>query len=183
MGRFVILGSAQPTLVRHVVESLAGRVGILELPPLTVQEASTGGAPVADYRQVWLSGGYPDALAAAGRGGHFRDWWEAYLRTYVERDLPTLDVLDNHSIRGASWETFVLEDLLRREAVAYPHSLAHFWRTAGGAEVDMLFERGGALHALEIKTARASSPYLARGVTRCGFCDSVTWLPGNVSRN
>ncbi len=29
MGRFVILGSAQPTLVRQVAESLAGRVGIL----------------------------------------------------------------------------------------------------------------------------------------------------------
>ena len=32
------------------------------------------------------------ALAAAGRGGHFRDWWEAYQRTYVERDLPTMGV-------------------------------------------------------------------------------------------
>ncbi|MBV5345783.1 MAG: AAA family ATPase, partial [Rhodoferax sp.] len=45
MGRFVILGSAQPALVRQVAESLAGRVGILELAPLTVQEASTGNAP------------------------------------------------------------------------------------------------------------------------------------------
>lgn len=37
MGRFVILGSAQPALVRQVAESLAGRAGILELAPLTVQ--------------------------------------------------------------------------------------------------------------------------------------------------
>jgi hypothetical protein len=44
----------------------------------------------------------------------------------------------HHPIRGASWETFVLEDLL--------------------------LERGGALHAVEIKTARAASPYLARGL-------------------
>ena len=92
MGRFVILGSAQPALVRQVAESLAGRVGILELAPLTVQEASTGEAPVADYRTLWLCGGFPDALNAAGRGGHFRVWWEAYLRTYVERDLPALGV-------------------------------------------------------------------------------------------
>jgi predicted AAA+ superfamily ATPase len=299
MGRFVILGSAQPALVRQVAESLAGRVGILELSPLTAQEAGTGSTAITNYRQVWLCGGYPDALAAAGRGGSFRDWWEAYLRTYVERDLPTwgvsadpllmrklltmlahaqgglanlnqfagalglsqptvaryvdileqcfllrrlppyfrnigkrlvkapklylrdtgllhhllnidsLDVLDSHPIRGSSWETFVLEDLLRREAVAYPHSLAHFWRTAGGAEVDLLLERAGALHALEMKTARASSPYLARGlraimedtgavsatiidqgqgsdplasgVTRRGFGDFTTWLPGNVN--
>ena len=296
MGRFVILGSAQPALVRQVAESLAGRVGILELSPLTMQETATGDTPITDYHAVWLAGGFPDALGAAHRGGHFRDWWEAYLRTYVERDLPalgvgvnpvvmrklltmlahaqgglanlsqfaaalgisqptvaryvdileqsfllrrlppyfrnvgkrlvkapklylrdtgllhhllnidSLDVLDSHPIRGASWETFVLEDILRREAVAYPHGHAHFWRTAGGAEVDVLLERGGALHALEIKTASASSPHLARGlraivedtdavsatvidqgsgtdplgpkVTRRGFVDSMTWLPG-----
>lgn len=295
MGRFIILGSAQPTLVRQVAESLAGRVGILELSPLTVQETTTGDAPLQDYRQVWMSGGFPDALSASDRGGSFRDWWEAYLRTYVERDLPamglgadpimmrklltmlahaqggmanlsqfasalgisqptvaryvdileqsfllrrlppyfrnvgkrlvkapklylrdtgllhhllnidTLDVLDSHPIRGASWETFVLEDILRREAVSHPHSVAHFWRTSGGAEVDLLLERRGALHAVEIKTSRASSPYLARGlraimedtgaisatvmdqgqgadplsagVSRRGFGDFSTWLP------
>jgi predicted AAA+ superfamily ATPase len=121
-------------------------------------------------------------------------------------NIDTLEVLDGHPIRGASWETFVLEDLLRREAVAYPHGVAHFWRTAGGAEVDLLLERGGALHALEIKTARATSPYLARGlraimddtgavsatiidqgqgadplatgVARRGFTGSIDWLPG-----
>lgn len=295
MGRFVILGSAAPTLVRQVAESLAGRVGIVELSPLTVQETSAADLPWVDYRQNWLAGGFPDALGAAARGGHFRDWWEAYLRTYVERDLPmmgigadpvhmrklltmlahaqggmanfsqlasalglsqptvvryvdvleqsfllrrlppyfrnigkrlvkapklylsdtgllhhllnidTLDVLESHPIRGASWETFVLEDLLRREAVAYPHSVAHFWRTAGGAEVDLVLERQGAVHAIEIKTSRASSPYLARGlraimedtlassstiidqgqggeplapgVTRRGFGGAVSWLP------
>lgn len=295
MGRFIILGSSQPTLVRQLAESLAGRVGIVELSALTVQETSAGDAPLSDYRQQWLAGGFPDALGAARRGGNFRDWWDAYLRTYVERDLsvmgvgadpiqmrklltmlahaqgglsnhsqmasalglsqPTvaryvdileqsflvrrlppffrnvgkrlvkapkiyvrdtgllhhllnidsLDVLDSHPIRGASWETFVLEDILRREAVMYPHSLAHFWRTSSGAEVDLLLERQGALHAIEIKTSRASSPYLARslraimedttaisatiidqgqgseplapGVQRRGFGAASTWLP------
>lgn len=295
MGRFVLLGSAQPALVRQVAESLAGRVGILELSALTVQETTTGDTPLTDYQQNWLAGGFPDALGATRRGGNFRDWWEAYLRTYVERDLPVLGVgadpiqmrklltmlahaqggmanysqlasalglsqptvaryvdileqsfllrrlppyfrnvgkrlvkapklylrdtgllhhllnidslsaLESHPIRGASWETFVMEDLLRREAVSYPHSVPHFWRTAGGAEVDLLLERGAALHAIEIKTSRASSPYLARGlraimedtaaisatvidqgaeseplapgVTRRGFSQSTTWLP------
>lgn len=295
MGRYVILGSAQPALVRQVAESLAGRVGILELPPLTAQEAATGSQPVPDFQQLWLCGGFPDALGAAARGGHFRDWWEAYLRTYVERDLPTmgvgadpivmrklltmlahsqggmanlsqfagalgcsqptvaryvdileqsfllrrlppffrnvgkrlvkapklylrdtgllhhllnidsLDALGSHPIRGASWETFVLEDLLRREAFAHPHAVPHFWRTAGGAEADLLLERSNALHAVEIKTARATSPYLARGlraimedtgaisatvidqgqgvdplapgVTRRGFAADTGWLP------
>ena len=72
--------------------------------------------------------------------------------------------LGSHPIRGASWETFVLEDLLRREALANPHSVTHFCRTAGGAEVDLLLERGGQLYAVEVKTARVNSPYLARGL-------------------
>ena len=121
-------------------------------------------------------------------------------------NIDSLDVLESHPIRGASWETFVMEDILRREAVAYPHSVPHFWRTAGGAEVDLLLERRGGLHAVEIKTSRASSPYLARslravmedtaaidatiidqgsgseplapGVTRRGFSDAKAWLPG-----
>ena len=73
-------------------------------------------------------------------------------------NIDSLDVLDSHPIRGASWETFVLEDLLRREAVTCPHGVAHFWRTAGGAEIHLLQERAATLPALEIKTARASSP-------------------------
>lgn len=125
-------------------------------------------------------------------------------------NIDTHDGLDGHPIRGASWETFVLEDLLRREAGAYPHSLAHFWRTAGGAEVDLLLERAGKLHAIEIKTARASSPYLARGlraimddtdavsatvidqgpgtdplapgIVRRGFAEAIAWLPERIAK-
>jgi predicted AAA+ superfamily ATPase len=79
-------------------------------------------------------------------------------------NIDSLYTLGSHPIRGASWETFVLEDVLRREALAHPHSVPHFWRTSGGAEADLLLERGNALHLLEIKTARATSPYLARGL-------------------
>ncbi len=80
------------------------------------------------------------------------------------------------------------------------------WRTAGGAEVDLLLQRAGALHAVEVKTAKASAGYLARGlraimedtgagsatildqgagtdplapgVMRRGFGESHQWLPG-----
>ncbi len=59
----------------------------------------------------------------------------------------------------------MLEDvLLRHKAMAYPHGAAHFWRMAGGAKVNLLLERGVPLHALASKTARASSPYLTRGL-------------------
>lgn len=240
IGRFIVLGSAQPDLVRGVSESLAGRAGIVDLSPLAACEAA-GGDPPCAWRTLWLKGGFPDAL----RGDH-TEWWDAYLRTVLERDLPRygvgadpvfmrrlltmlahaqgglanasqlgaslgvsfqtvqrhLDVLerifllrrlppcfrnigkrlvktpklylrdtglvhfllnirsqedlDAHPIRGASWETFVIEDVLRREALANPGAQACFWRTAAGAEVDLVLERGGARTALEVKTAAGS---------------------------
>ncbi|MGH8770075.1 MAG: ATP-binding protein [Burkholderiales bacterium] len=81
-GRFVILGSAQPALVQSAAESLAGRAAVLELAALTACEAATGDAPL-EWRTVWLKGGFPNALR-----GDFREWWEAYLRLFLERDLP-----------------------------------------------------------------------------------------------
>lgn len=239
-GTFVVLGSVQPALVRGVAESLAGRVGILELEPLTVAEAAGGAAP-QPWQRLWLAGGFPDALT-----GDFREWQEAYLRTYIERDLPqlglpaeplfarrlltmlahqqggllnvaalagalgvghgrvsraldvfeqtfllrrlppffrnvgkrltkspkaylrdtgllhhllnigSLDELDAHPVRGASWETFVIEDLLRRERLTHLFSQAFFWRTAAGAEVDLLFQRGEAMSAVEVKAGVGS---------------------------
>ena len=44
-GRFLLLGSAQPGLIRQASESLAGRVGVMDLEPLTAAEARTGESP------------------------------------------------------------------------------------------------------------------------------------------
>lgn len=48
-------------------------------------------------------------------------------------NISSLDELDNHPSRSASWEGFVLEDVLRRERVARPASQAWYWRTAAAA--------------------------------------------------
>jgi len=96
-GRFLLLGSANPSLIRGISESLAGRVGILDLDPLTPLEVLTA-PPQIDRTQVWMKGGFPDALK-----GDFRTWWESCLRTYVERDLPAI---------GASPEPVVFRRLL-----------------------------------------------------------------------
>jgi predicted AAA+ superfamily ATPase len=88
-GRFLLLGSARPTLVRRISESLAGRVAVLELDPLTAGEVSAGETAL-DYSRVWLHGGFPDALS-----GSFRAWWESFLRTFIERDLPHLGASTN----------------------------------------------------------------------------------------
>ena len=247
-GRFVVLGSAQPELVRGAAESLAGRAAVIELAPLTACEAATGDAPV-DWRSLWLKGGFPDALR-----GDFREWWESYLRLFLERDLPrygvagdhilarrlltmlahakggllnasqlggslgvsyhtvqryldafertfllrrllpyfrnvgkrlvkapkaylrdtgllhhllnisTREQLEAHPVRGASWETFVIEDVVRRENLAHPGSQPFFWRTAAGAEIDLLLERGDRRIAVEVKTARGDHPRVVRGL-------------------
>jgi predicted AAA+ superfamily ATPase len=86
-GRFVLLGSASPALLRSVSESLAGRVAIVELTPFLSSElAGTGHG-----RERWFWGGFPPVLAlrqAAVR----TEWLGAYVSTLLERDLPALGV-------------------------------------------------------------------------------------------
>ncbi|MEY2683374.1 MAG: hypothetical protein RJA09_518, partial [Pseudomonadota bacterium] len=73
--------------------------------------------------------------------------------------LPTLDALLSHPVVGASWEGFVLENLL---AAAPPGTQAHFYRTSGGAEIDILLALpGGSLWAIEVK--RSLNPKVERG--------------------
>ena len=84
-GRFVLTGSASPAILRAVSESLAGRVALLELTPLTVRELSSRRA--ASDRWFW--GGLPPVLGARGSETRGR-WLDAYVSTYLERDLPQL---------------------------------------------------------------------------------------------
>lgn len=84
-GRFVLTGSASPELMRGVSETLAGRVGILELSPLSAHELSRH--PQSAARAFW--GGFPPVLALRTAIAR-RDWLESYVRTFLERDLPAL---------------------------------------------------------------------------------------------
>lgn len=73
--------------------------------------------------------------------------------------IESMDDLLSHPVVGTSWEGFVLENLL---ACAPTGTQAHFYRTSGGAEVDLLLSLpGGALWAIEIK--RSLNPKLERG--------------------
>lgn len=73
--------------------------------------------------------------------------------------IESMDALLSHPVVGASWEGFVLENLL---ACAPGGTQAHFYRTSGGAEVDLLLSLpGGALWALEVK--RSLTPKVERG--------------------
>lgn len=87
MGRYVLTGSASPALVRAVSETLAGRVGLLELTPFRGLELA--GTPRA--RERWFWGGYPPVHARRGARGRVA-WLDAYVATFLERDLPLLGV-------------------------------------------------------------------------------------------
>lgn len=85
-GRFLILGSASPDLPRHASESLAGRIISHELTPFTLKE--TGGE---EMNRLWLRGGFPDSFLAPGDTESLM-WREAFIATYLERDIPQLGI-------------------------------------------------------------------------------------------
>ena len=74
-------------------------------------------------------------------------------------DLESLDDVLGHPVAGASWEGFVIENLI---AAAGDRRTPYFYRTEDGAEIDLIFERGGKLEmAIEIR--RSLAPVLSRG--------------------
>ncbi len=83
-GQFLLLGSASMDLLRQTSESLAGRIGYLELAPIDVREVRRGEA-----MDLWARGGFPRSfLAPNERAGAL--WRENFVRTYLERDIPEL---------------------------------------------------------------------------------------------
>ena len=83
-GQFLLLGSASNALFHQSAESLAGRVRYIELCPLLLDEVGNDGLGT-----LWLRGGFPDSLQARGDAASLR-WREDFLRTYLERDIPSL---------------------------------------------------------------------------------------------
>jgi hypothetical protein len=93
-GRFYLLGSVNPALVRQVSESLAGRVGIVELTPFLYPEVAGGDLDLGSY---WLRGGYPDACREPDDQRRVR-WQEQYVQALVERDLA------RHGLKASPFE-------------------------------------------------------------------------------
>jgi predicted AAA+ superfamily ATPase len=83
MGQFVLTGSAQFDLIAGMSQSLAGRVGRVELLPLSLREIQGAGLPTTLDRLL-LNGGYP---AIYQRELAANDWFPNYVATYLERDV------------------------------------------------------------------------------------------------
>lgn len=85
-GRFLLLGSVSPALMRSVSESLAGRMAVAELTPFLQSELRAA----AMRGRRWLVGGFPDG--GIRRPGAFPAWQANYLRLLAERDLPAIGI-------------------------------------------------------------------------------------------
>ncbi len=82
-GRIVLLGSVNPLLVKKISETLAGRVGFIEIHPFSYSEATA--LKKMKLEKFWLNGGYPEPLLWNENDRII--WMEQYVKTFVERDV------------------------------------------------------------------------------------------------
>ena len=75
-------------------------------------------------------------------------------------DVGTRTELERHPKVGASWEGFVIENLVH--ALGADERQCYFWATHSGAEIDLIVHRGGRLRGFEVK--RTSSPAVTRSM-------------------
>jgi predicted AAA+ superfamily ATPase len=109
--RFLILGSASPELVRGASESLAGRVGFVDLSGFDLREV---GEESRD--ELWLRGGFPRSFLARNDSVSVH-WRQDFIRTFLERDIPQLGVR-------------IATEALRRFWMMVAHYHAQIWNGA-----------------------------------------------------
>lgn len=85
-GQFLLLGSASPSLLRQTSESLLGRVEVIEVTPLTLEEVG-----ISSANRLWVRGGFPPAFTAAN-DQDASVWCRNAISRFVESDLPQFGV-------------------------------------------------------------------------------------------
>ncbi len=85
-GKFLILGSASPQLVKGVSESLAGRVAFVEMGGFGLMEIGT-----EQFERLWTRGGFPRSFLAESDELSFK-WRKDFIQTFLERDIPQLGI-------------------------------------------------------------------------------------------
>lgn len=110
--RFLVLGSASPRLVSGVSETLAGRVGTIDLSGFSLDEVGTG-----ELDRLWLQGGFPRSFLAPDAEASFA-WRENFVRTFLERDIPQLGIS-------------IPAEALRRFWTMIAHSHGQVWNASG----------------------------------------------------
>ena len=239
MGDFILTGSQQFGLRSGISQSLAGRVGLLQLLPFSMPELAAAGTLPTNLDELLWRGGYPP-LYDRPLSPEF--WFPNYVATYLERDVRQLlavrdldlfqrfiklcaartgqllnlsslaadcgishvtarewlsvleasyivmrlppyyrnfgkrlvktpklyfldvglaawllgirdeETLSTHAQRGELFETLVVSEFIKQRFNAAQPADLYFWRDNVGHEVDLLFETGPGLQAVEIKS-------------------------------
>jgi len=97
-GRFIILGSASRELIKQSSESLAGRIGYLELSPFIYPEVREN----KSTNDLWIQGGFPDSFLASLKMS--RNWRDNFIRTFLERDIPQIGFSIPADTIGRLWK-------------------------------------------------------------------------------
>ena len=143
--RYLVLGSASPSLVRGMSESLAGRVGLVDLSGFALSETGA-----ESWRTLWLRGGFPRAFLAPHERGSAL-WRRNFVQTFLERDLPQLGIT-------------VPAETLRRFWTMIAHYHGQVWNAAEFARA-LGSSEGTARRYLDILTGafmvRALPPWFA----------------------
>jgi len=84
--RFLVLGGASHDLIRQSSETLAGRIGHIELTPFLLTEVGA-----SSLQPLWIRGGFPRAFLAASDSISMA-WRTAFISTFLERDIPALRI-------------------------------------------------------------------------------------------
>jgi uncharacterized protein len=108
---FLLLGSASPHLVRGVSESLAGRIGFVDLSGFDLAEVDT-----SQRDRLWLRGGFPRSFLADDDSDSMA-WRQGFIRTVLERDIPQLGIT-------------IPAETLRRFWMMVAHYHAQVWNAA-----------------------------------------------------
>lgn len=91
-GQFILTGSNNFLLQERISQSLAGRVGYLQLLPLSYAELLAGGLAPAQVSKLILHGGYPEIWDQQLRPNK---WMASYVQTYVQRDVRLIRNITN----------------------------------------------------------------------------------------
>jgi uncharacterized protein len=84
--RFMILGSASPSIIRESAQTLAGRIAYSELTPLSLTEVESEGISQNEH---WFRGGFPNALLAPNAAISAM-WIRNFTNTFIEKDLKAM---------------------------------------------------------------------------------------------
>jgi uncharacterized protein len=79
--KYLILGSTSPDLIRNSSESLAGRIGFVNLTGFRLNEVGN-----ENLRNLWLRGGFPRSYLALNDDQSYK-WRNDFIQTFLERDI------------------------------------------------------------------------------------------------